>query len=117
MVVGIDEQIKVPAQLIAVFVEIPFDGGFLDRAVHAFDLAIGPRMVWFGQTMLDLVGVTDHVEAMHAELGRPAIPVSRLVGELDSIIGQADVDLVGNGLQDGFKKDHGRRSVSGAFWF
>ena len=33
MVVGVDEQIKVSAQLIVVIVEIPFDGGFLDRAV------------------------------------------------------------------------------------
>ena len=125
VVVGVDEQIKVSAQVIVVIVVIAFDRGLLDRAVHALDLAairensppdcflvlMAPRMVGFGQAMLDLVGVADHVEAVHAQPGRPAIPVSRLVGELDAIVGQDDVDLVGNCLQDGLKKSHGRGSV------
>ena len=85
VVVGVDEQIKVSAQLVVVLIEIAFDGGFLDRSVHALDLAIRPRMVGFGQAVFDLVGVADHVEAMHAELGGPAIPVSRLASELDAI--------------------------------
>jgi hypothetical protein len=110
VVVTVDEQIKVSAQLVVVLIEIAFDGGFLDRPVHALDLAIRARMVGFGQAVFDLVGVADHVEAMHAELGGPAIAVSRLVGELD-VIGQYEVDLVGNRLQHGLKEGHGGGSV------
>ena len=29
-----------------------FDGCFLDRAVHAFDLAVGPRVTWLGEVAL-----------------------------------------------------------------
>ncbi len=36
---------------------------FLDRPIHPLDLAVGPRMVGFGQPMLDRVGLADHVEA------------------------------------------------------
>ena len=45
-----------------VFVVEAFDGRLLDGAVHSFDLAIGPRMVWLGQAVLDLICLTDHVE-------------------------------------------------------
>jgi hypothetical protein len=32
----------------------PPDGSVLDGAVHAFDLAIGPRMLWLGQPVIDV---------------------------------------------------------------
>ena len=44
---GVDKLIKVSAQLVVVLIEIAFDGGFLDRPVHALDLAIRPRMAGF----------------------------------------------------------------------
>ena len=67
MVVGIYEQIKVSAQLFVVVIMVAFDGGFLDCPVHALDLAairensppycflilLAPRMVGFGQAVLD----------------------------------------------------------------
>ena len=122
MVVGIYEQIKVSAQLFVVIIMVAFDGGFLDCPVHALDLAVRPRMVGFGQAVLDFVGSADHVEA--AEARDHGVPVSRLFSELDAprhclsdqwrsngSIGQDDVNLVGNRLQDGLKKDHGSGSV------
>ena len=42
VIVGIDEVIKVLFQLVMIVVVIPLDRCFLDRAVHAFNLAIGP---------------------------------------------------------------------------
>ena len=54
-VVGIEEVGQMAAKLFVAVVVIPFDRGILDRAVHAFDLAIGPWMVWLGQAMLDTV--------------------------------------------------------------
>ena len=34
---------------------IAFDGGLLDRAVHPFDLAVGPGMPDLGEAMFDAV--------------------------------------------------------------
>ena len=38
-------------QLLMIFIMIAFDGCFLEGAVHAFDLAIGPGVIWLGQAM------------------------------------------------------------------
>jgi hypothetical protein len=32
-----------------------FDRGFLERAIHALHLAIGPGMVGFGETVLETI--------------------------------------------------------------
>ena len=45
-----------------VFIVEAFNDRFLDGAVHSFDLAIGPWMVWLGQAVFDLICLTDHVE-------------------------------------------------------
>ena len=37
---------------------------FLERAVHAFDLAIGPRVVGCGQSMIDTILLTDTSQEM-----------------------------------------------------
>jgi len=42
VIVGSDKVVKVLFQVFMIVVMIPFDRRFLDRAVHAFDLAIGP---------------------------------------------------------------------------
>lgn len=107
MIVGIDEQIEVSAQFVVVIVEVSFDGSFLDRPVHTLDLAIRPRVIGFGQAMLNLVGIANHIEAVHAELCSPTVPVPWLIGKLYPVIGQDDVDLVGNGFQNSLKKDYG----------
>jgi hypothetical protein len=93
---------------------------FVDRPVHTLDLSIGPRVVGFGQAMLNLVGIADNIKAVHAELCRPTVPVPWLIGKLYPVIhcpagiclqtprgGQDDVDLVGNGFQNSLKKDYG----------
>lgn len=54
-------------QLVMVFVVVGPHRGFLDRAVHAFDLAVGPRVVGFGQTVIDVVAGTGDFEGMSAE--------------------------------------------------
>ena len=58
-VVGCEEVAQVGAQLGVAVVVVALDGGVLDRAVHAFDLSIGPRMVRLGQPVLDLVRRAD----------------------------------------------------------
>jgi hypothetical protein len=53
-VVGLDEVGEMAAELVMVVVVEPPDGGVLDGAVHALDLAVGPRMLWLGQPVVDV---------------------------------------------------------------
>lgn len=82
-------------QLIVTVAMKALDGGVLDRPVHPLDLAICPRMVRLGQTVLDpasprslgpvaqrLLDLADHVEAHRP--GVEGVPVPGLLGELDA---------------------------------
>ena len=99
------------SQLVVVVILIPLDCCLLDRPVHAFHLIVGPGMVWFGQPVFDSIGVADHVETVDPQASRPAIPVPRLIGKLDAIIGQDRMERVGNCLQNCFDKEYGSRPV------
>lgn len=65
------------------FVMEALDGRLFDRAVHSLDLTVDPGMVLLGEPVLDVVRLTDHVEA-HLPLPGGAA-VARLVGELDAV--------------------------------
>lgn len=69
-------------------VMMAFDGGVLDGAFHPLDLAIGPRMVGFGEAVLDPVLAAYLIEPMDAHARGLAITVLWKVGELDAIVGQ-----------------------------
>ena len=88
----------------------PPHGGVLDGTVHALDLAIGPRMLWLGQPVVDIgegAGVFERVCSERllardhlADLGwGPGIALG--IGEVDAVIGQHRMDLVGHGLNQG----------------
>ena len=62
-------------------VVVSFDGGFLDGAVHPFDLAVGPRVVHLGQPVLDVVLVADAIKDV---LAVPDILLAG--GELDAVV-------------------------------
>ena len=82
-VVGCHEVGEARPQLVVAVVVEAFDGSLLDGAVHALDLSVGPRVVRFGEPVLDLVRLADHVEAHLARSG--GVAVARLLGELDAI--------------------------------
>jgi hypothetical protein len=63
-VVSCDEGQHVRLQALQVIVVEDLDGRILDRPVHAFSLTIGPRMVRFGQAMLDTMLDADAIEDM-----------------------------------------------------
>lgn len=81
-----------------------------DRAIHPFDLAVGPRMIGFCGPVLEPIGFTVHVKAHLPGVGGVAVP--SLLGELDAprhylsdqwrsngSIGQDRVDTIWNGLE------------------
>lgn len=97
------------AQLVMAVVVEPFHSRVLDRAIHPLDLAVGPRVVGLGQSVLDAVGLADHVEAHRPGIDGVAVP--RLLGELDAIVGQYGVDLIGHGFEHVLQELPGRLSV------
>ena len=89
-------------------VEAP-DGRVLERAVHAFDLTVGPGMAWLGQAMVDVVLRAGILEGMRTErlvvvhgaadlgCGRADVPGR---DEVRAVVGQHGVDPVGHGLDE-----------------
>jgi hypothetical protein len=83
---------------------------FLDRAVHSCNLPIGPRVVWLGKPMLDLIRRTNHVEA-HLP-GRGCVSVPGLICELDTIVPQDRVDSIWHDIERVLQEFPGCTSVS-----
>ena len=79
-VVGADEVGKMISELVVIVVVEAFDGRLLDRAVHAFDLAICPRVPDLGEPMFDLMLAANAVEDVFEGINMPVV-----IGELDAI--------------------------------
>lgn len=105
VVVGVNEVGKVCFELIVSIVMVALDGRFLDRAVHALDLAIGPGMLDLGQPMFDAILLAAHIERMCRVSCRRAVRVARR--ELDPIVGENRVDLVGDSRDQSFEEGRG----------
>ena len=95
------------AQLIVGFVEVAFDGGVLDRAIHSLDLTIRPWMLRLRQPVVNIIGGEGIFEGMRSEgllLGdhlpdfhrRPGVASG--ISEVGSVVGEDRVDLVRDGL-------------------
>jgi hypothetical protein len=106
-VVSVEEGGEVFAQLGVIVVVIGAHGGFLDGAVHAFDLAVGPGMVGLGEAMLDAMAAAGPVERMSSQQGRGALAVLGQIGELDAVIGEHGVDPVRHRLDQGVEEGRG----------
>ena len=91
-VVGADEVGEVISQLVVVVVVEAFDRRFLDRAVHPFDLAIRPRVPDLGEPMFDLMLAADPIKDVLEGMNMPFV-----IGELDTIVRQHNVEPVGHG--------------------
>src|SRR5215831_7384408 len=97
---------------------VTLDGRFLDRAVHALDLTIGPRMLDLGQPMFDAILLAAQIEHMCRVSCRRAVRVSWRESELDPIIGEDRVDLVWDSRDQSFEERRGcqlhERELAGA---
>lgn len=67
----------------------------LDRPVHSFDLTIRPGVLDPGQPVLNLMLAADPVEDVLEGINVPI-----MIGELDAIIRQHDVEPVGHGSDE-----------------
>lgn len=66
-VVGVDEVLKVGLKKEMGVVVVTSNGGVLDGAIHAFDLAVGPRMFGFSEAVIDVVLGAGEFEGMGTE--------------------------------------------------
>jgi hypothetical protein len=89
-IIGHQEGMQMLFQVVMGHVVIPFYGGLFERAIHPFHLAIGPRMVGFGQPMVNPVCTTDAIKDMVK-----GIAITLPIGKLDAVIGEHRLDLVG----------------------
>lgn len=97
-------------ELAAGLVEIPPDGRLLQRSVHAFDLTIGPGVVGPSEAMLDAMSKADPVEGMASPAGGRPVAVLGQVGELDAVVRQNRMYLVGDGRDQRFEEGPSRCS-------
>jgi hypothetical protein len=95
------------SEFIMSFVIEALDGSVLDGAVHPLDLAIGPRMLRLGETVIDVVAGAGHFEGVSPEelltcdhlldLGqRPTLAIR----EVDAVVRENGVNLIGNGFDE-----------------
>ena len=104
-VVGADEVGEVLAQLVVIVVMEAFDGRVFDRAIplpgsglpanrerDPLNLAIRPGMLDLGQPVVDVMLAADAVEDVLEGMNVPVV-----VGELDAIVCEHDVEPVGHG--------------------
>jgi hypothetical protein len=109
-IVGGEEIGEVLMQLLMVFVMVALHGCLFECSVHSLDLAIGPRVIWFGQPMFDAMTLAGPLERMAPQHRGWAFAVLRQIGELDPVVGQDHVDLVRDGLDQSVEKgDRSRR--------
>ena len=85
-VVGADEVGEMGFELLVAVVVVALDSGFLDGAVHAFDLTVGPGMLHLGEAMLDAVFLATHVEHVRDVACRRSIGVALWEGELNAVV-------------------------------
>ena len=86
-IVGGYEVPQMGVELSVRVVVITPDGCFFDGAVHAFDLAVCPRVFDLCQPMLDAVLPATHIEHVRHVSGGRTIGVARRERELNAVVG------------------------------
>ena len=79
-----------------------FNRGLFDRAVHALDLAVGPRVRGLGKALLDAPLVAELPDGVAAQVG-----VLGQVSELYTVVSQQFIYLVRNLGQNPSQEFHG----------
>ncbi len=85
---------------------IALDSGFLERAIEAFDLPIGPGVSRLGEAVLDAKLAVDTVETVAAREELMGLP-----GELDTVVRQDAMHFVGPLLKHPAQKLGGHDSL------
>ena len=112
-VVGVNEVGEMLSQLIVIVIVVAMNGRLFNCPIHALNpgsgpgqaLAIGPRMPWLGEPMINVVSGASTLKGMAPEQfsfcphlsdvsGCPAL--AGWIGELNAIVSENGVDCVEN---------------------
>lgn len=85
-VVCSQKRLQVALQRLEISLAITLDGGVLERAIHALDLTVGPRMIRACQPMIDAADRTALIKARAAVQRFVRVTRTRGIGELDAIV-------------------------------
>lgn len=111
-VVSGDEVAEVGSQLVVAVVVVALNRGLFDGAVHALDLAVGPGMIGFRETVVDAMQQTDPIEWMAAKAGCWSLSILWKISELDAVVGEHGMNPIRNSrdqrLQEGCGGSHVR---------
>ena len=66
----------------------------LDGAVHAFDLAVCPRMVGLSEAVFDAVAKASSFEGMTSQHRRGSLAVLGQIGKLNAVVSKHGVDVI-----------------------
>ena len=107
-VVGGGEVRDVALELIMALKVVSLDGGLLEGAVHAFDLAVGPWMAWLGQAVVDGVlgaGLLERVrpEALLRGFSLPCFQ-ERIVQQTSTSASPADSHPLTETIRSGLRR-------------
>lgn len=72
------------------------DGGFFDCPIHSLNLPVGRRMIDIGEAMLDPMFPAAHIKHVGDVSGGRTLVVARREPELDAVVCQNCMDLVGH---------------------
>ncbi len=105
-VIGSDEVREMLLKLLMALVVEALDCGILDNPVHSLNLAVDPRVLWFGQPMVDIVSRTGEFKSVSTEERAVCDGLFDLANsqataawyhEVDTVIGENHMDFVGHG--------------------
>jgi hypothetical protein len=107
-VVGVEERDEMRAKAVMRLVVKASDRGVLDRAVHPFDLTVGPRMIEFGEAMLDAELGAGQIKSVGTEgmsvreqlFDVPDTPSALWRGELKAVVREDRVNAVRHTLNE-----------------
>ncbi len=114
-VIGCDEVREMLSKLAMALLVEALDCGFLDGPVDSLNLAVGPRVLWFGQPMVDIVSRAGEFKSVSTEERAICDGLFDLANsqataawyrEVDTIIGKNRMDFVGHG-RDKMAKEFG----------
>ncbi len=92
-VVGRQESGEVLAKLVVAVVVVAADGRFFERSIHAFDLAVGPRVIDLGQPVFDGRFAAGALKDMLED-----VVVALSIDELNTVISEDGVNFIGDGI-------------------
>ena len=98
-------------KLVVAVVVIASNSRLLEGPVHAFNLSIRPRVIWFCQPVLDAAGSAEQIEHMGAPPGRRPQAVFWQVAELNAVVSEYGMDLVGDSRDQSSQEGSCRFSV------